>query len=254
MIIFLAFAASAFLGCKPSASQLKSTLKDNPDILAEAIEANPVVIMKAMQKASRSAQEKMAENERDEAKKAREEELKNPKKPELSESRPHVGPWDAPITIVEYSDFECPYCSKGYETVKKVIAKYGDKVRFIYKHLPLPFHQKAMPAAIHFEAVAKQDPKKAIKFHDKIFENQDKLRSGGEKWMQSVAKSLGVDMARLKKDIKSESIKTEIKKDMAEAKKYEFSGTPGFLVNGVSLKGAYPAEEFYKIIDPILKK
>ena len=94
-----------------------------------------------------------------------------------------------------------------------------------------------------------QDPVKAEKFHDNIFENQKKLNSGKEKFLKELAKKVGADMKKLAKDIESDAVKKIVESDMAEAKKFGFSGTPGFLVNGVSLKGAYPFAEFKKIID-----
>jgi protein-disulfide isomerase len=131
---------------------------------------------------------------------------------------------------------------------------YGDKVRVIFKHLPLDFHPMAMPAAKWFEAIAKQDRKKAAKFHDYVFENQKDLNQGGEKFLKDAAKKVGADVKKAEKDMNSEAVQKQIATDMEEAKKFEFSGTPGFLINGVSLRGAYPAPEFKKIIDRHLEK
>jgi protein-disulfide isomerase len=131
---------------------------------------------------------------------------------------------------------------------------YGDKVRVVFKHLPLDFHPMAMPAAKYFEAIALQDAGKAEKFHDEVFSNQTKLNQEGEKFLKATAKKVGANLAKVEKDLSAESIMTRIKADQEEAKKFEFSGTPGFLINGVSLKGAYPAPEFKKIIDRWLAK
>ena len=111
----------------------------------------------------------------------------------------------------------------------------------------------ALPAAKYFEAVARQTPEKAYKYHDYVFENQDKLNAGGEKFLQEAAKKAGADMNKIKKDVASDDIMKNINADKAEANKFEFFGTPGFLVNGVSIKGAYPAAEFEKIIDRLGK-
>ena len=88
--------------------------------------------------------------EADAEKNRMEEEFKNPKKPEIGDNRVIFGTKGAPITIVEYSDFQCPYCSKGYNTIKEVMAEYKGKVQVIYKHLPLDFHPEALPAAKYF--------------------------------------------------------------------------------------------------------
>jgi protein-disulfide isomerase len=164
------------------------------------------------------------------------------------------GPKDAPITIVEYSDFECPYCSRGYRTIQEVKEKYKGKIRFVFKHLPLDFHPMAMPAAQYFEAIALQSPEKAYKFHDYVFENQDKLKTGKEKFLDEAARKAGADLAKVKTDMKSDTVMKRIEADMEEAKQFGISGTPGFIINGVSLRGAYPADKFAEIIDRQLKQ
>ena len=189
-----------------------------------------------------------AKSQEDEGKK-RDEEFKNPLKPELESGRASLGPADAKVTIVEYSDFECPYCTKGYKTIKEVLQAYPNQVRVIFKHLPLDFHPKALPAAKYFEAIAKQGAEKAYKFHDLVFESQDKLREKGEVFLKEAAKKAGADMKKVEKDIASPEVAAQVSKDTAEAQKFGMSGTPGFLINGVSLRGAYPFSEFKSIID-----
>ncbi len=250
---FLVLAIAAGLtGCVGKDS-LKKTLKENPDILAEAIEENPAQIMEALNNAVRKAQQQQLEDREKGLNQEREDEFKNPKKPEIDASRAW-GNKDAAITIVEYSDFECPFCKRGYATLEEVMKKYGDQVRVIFKNLPLDFHPMAMPAAQYFEAIMLQSPEKAKKFHDLIFESQEKLGSEKEKFLEASAKKAGADMAQLKKDIGSDKVKKIIEAHMEEARKFGFNGTPGYLVNGVSIRGAYPAEEFTKIIDRHLQK
>lgn len=238
----------ATIGCTPSASQLKKAVEENPEIVFGAIEKNPAKFIEVVNKAARDAQMAAREGEQKEEETRIEEEFKNPKVAKL-DAAVIFGNKNAPITIVEYSDFECPYCSRGFETVKQVEKEYGDKVRIIFKHLPLDFHPLAMPAAKWFEAIAKQDHSKAEKFHDEIFSNQRDFKAGGEKFLEKAAKKVGADVAKVKKDIESEAVKAKIAADMEEAKAFGFSGTPGFLINGVSLRGAYPFPEFKKIID-----
>ncbi|MCB0407172.1 MAG: DsbA family protein, partial [Bdellovibrionales bacterium] len=236
------------LGCAPSASQLEKVVSENPEILFNAIEKHPGKFIEVVNKAARNAQMEARQKEAEDEQKRMEDEFKNPKQPKISDGRAVFGKKDAPITIVEYSDFECPYCAKGYDTMKEVMKEYQGKVKVIYKHLPLEFHPMAMPAAKYFEAMVIQSPSKAEKFHDMIFENQNKLKSQKEAYLKDAAKKVGADMNKLMKDLDSDAVKKVIEADMAEAKEFGFSGTPGFLVNGVSLKGAYPYEEFKKII------
>jgi protein-disulfide isomerase len=123
----------------------------------------------------------------------------------------------------------------------------------LFKHLPLEFHPLALPAAKYYEAVAKQDPEKAQKFHDAIFNSQGEFKAKKEAFLKETAKKLGLDLKKLEKDIADPTIDARIKADTEEAKKFDISGTPGFIINGVSLRGAYPFPEFKQIIDRHLK-
>ncbi len=235
--------------CAPSAKQLKETIEKDPSIVFSAIEKDPEKFIEVVNKAARQAQAKAGEKAQQEETAKRDEEFKNPLKPEIDEKRAMMGPADAKITLVEYSDFECPYCSRGYQTVQEVKKAYAGQIRFVFKHLPLDFHPMAMPAAKYFEALARQSSEMAYKFHDMVFENQGQLKEKKEKFLEDIAKKVGADMKKLKTDLADESIMTRINADMAEAQKFGISGTPGFIINGVSLKGAYPFPEFKAIID-----
>jgi len=244
-----AFAAAfAITGCTGK-QQVEKIIEDNPDIVFNAIKKDPKKFVAVVNEAVRTAQESGREDEAKEEAARMDEEFKNPKVAVIEEGRVIFGKKDAPITIVEFSDFQCPYCSRGYQTVKEIEKEYGDKVRVVFKHLPLDFHPMAMPAAKYFEAIAIQDHAKAEKFHDAIFQNQKDLNQDGEKFLKAMAKKVGADLKKIEKDMNSEAVQKRIAADMEEAKKFEFSGTPGFLINGVSLRGAYPAPEFKKIID-----
>jgi protein-disulfide isomerase len=244
--------ASGFLAlshCAPNAKQLKEMIEKDPSIVFVAIEKHPEQFIEVVNKAAREAQAKGAEQAQREEQKQRDEEFKNPLKPELEPDRAVLGPQDAVITIFEYSDMECPYCARGHNTIKEVMNAYPGKVKVVLKHLPLDFHPKALPAAKYFEAIAKQSAEKAYKFKAEVFENQSKLREQGEAFLDEAAKKVGADLKRLKKDITDSKIMERIQKDMEEARKFNISGTPGFIINGVTLKGAYPFSEFKAIID-----
>ena len=252
-ILWASLAALAITGCT-SKQQIEKVISDNPEIVFNAIKKNPQKFVEVVNEAVKAAQEGARENEAKEEGSRLEDEFKSPKQAAVEPGRVIFGKKDAPITIIEYSDFQCPYCGRGYSTVKEVMKMYGDKVRVVFKHLPLDFHPMAMPAAKYFEAVALQDGAKAEKFHDEVFSNQTKLNQEGEKFLKATVKKVGANLAKVEKDISSEAVATRIKTDQDEAKKFEFSGTPGFLINGVSLRGAYPAPEFKKIIDRWLAK
>lgn len=233
--------------------QVKKALEEDPKLLISAIEKNPVEFAEAMRTAIGKAQGELKKRqEQDEAKKL-EATFDKPLVPEIRSNEMIRGNKNAPLTLVEYSDYECPFCSRGFNTVMDLISKYGDKIRFVYKHLPLSFHKNAMIASQYHEALRLQDEKKAWKFHDEIFKNQSKLKSG-ESFLKKLAKDIGADMKRLAKDVKSDAVKKRIQEDMKEAASFGMQGTPGFLLNGIPVKGAYPASYFYGIVDKLKAK
>jgi protein-disulfide isomerase len=236
-----------------SKDDLKKLIKENPEIITEAIEANPEKFIDALNNAVKVAQEGQGKKQQEEEKKALEQSFDKPLVPELASNEAFRGDANAPITLVEYSDFECPFCSRGFNTVMELMEKYKGKIRFSYKHLPLSFHPQAMPASQYFEAIKLQSAEKAWQFHDEIYKNQRKLQNG-EAFLKEIAKKLKVDMAKLAKDVKSEAVQKKIDADMAEAAKFGFQGTPGFLLNGIPVKGAYPASHFDGLIEELKKR
>lgn len=243
---------SGVLAACSSPDQLKKVISENPDIVFEAIKKDPKGFMDAVNEAAREAQRVAREEAQKSEQELLEEEFKNPKQPEIDESRVFFGPKDAPITIVEYSDFQCPFCAKAYKTMKTLIDdKYKGKVRVLYKHLP--FKPYAEPAARYYEAIGMQSAEKAKKFHDILYQNQFKIKDG-EKYLKEVAKQVGADLSKVQKDMNSEKVDKILEKDYAEARKFDIQGTPGFIVNGVSVKGAYPLEHFAMIIDRHLEE
>lgn len=233
--------------------QMTKLLKDDPKILTEAIEKHPVEILEALQKAAMAAKEEMGKKREEDEKKKLEESFDKPLMAEIRGDESIRGPKDAPITLVEYSDFQCPFCSRGFETVMGLMNKYQGKIRFIYKHLPLSFHDQAMISAQYYEAIRLQDEKKAFAFHDEVFKNQKKLQNGVA-FLDATAKSVKADMARLKKDLNSDAVKNRIAADMKEAEKFGMQGTPGFLLNGIPVRGAYPADYFFGLVDQLVQK
>lgn len=254
LVLFTAALGLILTSCAPSSKQLKEAIENDPSIVFTAIEKDPKRFIEVVNKAARDAQSAAAEDAAKEETAKRDEEFKNPLKPEIDPARAIEGPGDAKITIVEYSDFQCPYCARGYQTVQEVKKAYPGQIKFVFKHLPLDFHPLAMPAAKYFEAIARQSSEKAYKFHDIVFENQGDLNSKKESFLKEAAKKAGADMKKLEKDLADASLMERINKDIAEAQKFGISGTPGYIINGVSLKGAYPFPEFKSIIDRHLGK
>ncbi len=155
---------------------------------------------------------------------------------------------DAPVTIIEFSDFQCPFCSRVNPTLEKIKEKYGDKVRVVFKHNPLPFHKQAPYASQAALAAGMQG--KFWEMHDKLFENQKALQP---EQVDGYAKDLGLDMEKYKKDVNSKAVKDQVDADMKLATKVGARGTPNFMINGKQLSGAQPLDRFTAVIDEQLK-
>ena len=231
-------------------AQLKNAIIKNPEILMEVIEQNPGRFMETVQKAAVASKNDLAKSrQKSEAQKI-DEAIANPLKPFIRPDDIVRGDINAPITLVEYSDFECPFCKREFETVKALLDKYPGKIKFVYKHLPLSFHKSAKLSAEYYEALRLENPKIAIKFHDLIFDSQRQL-SNGEPFLKKMAKNAGGNMALLKTNLKSKIIQIRIEEDIKGAQKFGIQGTPGFIINGVPVKGAYPPDHFVRIINKL---
>lgn len=244
----------ALVGCVSNGNfkgQLEETLKENPEIITNWIKENPSLFITTMQEALTEAQQDMKKQREEQEREQFLATMENPLEPQIRDDETFRGPSDAPITLVEYSDFECPYCTRGFQTVMELQQKYGDNLRFVYKHLPLSFHPNARVASQYYEAIRLQDEEKAFEFHDLIFKEQKKLSSNGENFLKSLAKKVGANMDKLAKDVNSEKVNERIDQDIEEAKKFGIQGTPGFVINGVPVKGAYPASHFIDIVNEL---
>ena len=150
----------------------------------------------------------------------------------------------APITIVEFSDYQCPFCKRGEDAVQKVVDTYGNKVRVVFRDYPLPFHPHARPAA---EAAACANAQgKFWEYNKKLFANQSAL---ADENLKTYAKDLGLDTAKFDECFAKKTHTANIDKDLADGVAAGVNGTPAFFINGRSLSGAQPFEKFKEIID-----
>ena len=202
---------------------------------------------------AKAEQEARALKAREEFEKKLDAEFNNPVEPDLSENRPVRGPRDAKVAVVIYSDFQCPFCSRGFATMEKLREKYPTQVKLIFKHMPLDQHSSAEIGARYFEAIGLQSEEKAWQFHDTMFTHQEELGAKAEGFMKETAKKLKVDMKRLAKDIKSEVVTKRLKADSKERRKFQFTGAPSFSVGGVKVIGAKGLPLFERIIERHLK-
>ena len=162
---------------------------------------------------------------------------------------PSKGKADALVTIVEFSEFQCPFCTRLLPTTKKIVETYGDKVRIVFKHNPLPFHKDAFLASE--AAMCAHAQGKFWEMHDELFANQRAL--GADK-LGGYADKVGLDRKKFDKCLGDHKMKAHIEADMDLGRSVMVRGTPNTFVNGRKLTGAKPFEEFKAVIDEELKK
>ena len=177
-----------------------------------------------------------------------EKQFANPVKIDIGSS-PVKGPENAKITIVEFSEFQCPYCRMGAANVAEVLKQYPEQVKLVFKNFPLPFHAQAPAAAA--AAIAAKNQGKFWEMHDKLFANQQQL---GDNKYEEWAKELGLDVEKFKADMNSEETKKIIEEEKAQGTAAGVNGTPGYFINGVALTGAQPPQAFKPIIERWLKQ
>jgi protein-disulfide isomerase len=157
------------------------------------------------------------------------------------------GPADALVTIVIFSEFQCPFCSRVRPTLDQIGERYGRDVRFVFKHNPLPFHDNAMPAAeAASEAFAQRGADAFWRMHDLMFENQSALTRAD---LERYATQVGLDMNRFRAALDGHTHQAAIEADQTLARSLGASGTPSFFINGRNLRGAQPFEAFQAVID-----
>jgi protein-disulfide isomerase len=161
-----------------------------------------------------------------------------------SSGHPALGPKDAPVTIVEFTDLQCPFCGKTESTLKELRTKYGDKIRLVHMDYPLPFHAHALDAAKAARCANEQG--KFWPYRDALFANQSKLAPAD---LKATAQSLGMNGAKFDACFASNKYDSQIKADQAAGEKVGVDGTPAFFIDGRPLTGAQPTPKFEEIID-----
>ncbi|MDC1175707.1 DsbA family protein, partial [Bacteriovoracaceae bacterium] len=164
---------------------------------------------------------------------------------------PSLGPKDAKVTIVEFSDFQCPFCKKGADVLHALKKKYGNKVRFVFKNFPLPFHNHAQKAAEAGMCAFEQSEKAFWFFHDEMFANQNNLNKEG---LLSMAKKGKLNEKKFADCLNSGKYTKKVNEDMKQGKDVSVKSTPTFFVNGMMVAGAQDIEFFSELIDEQLEK
>ncbi|MFH1749716.1 MAG: thioredoxin domain-containing protein [bacterium] len=159
-----------------------------------------------------------------------------------------LGPEDASITIIEFSEFQCPYCKTNAEVVKKILVKYPDNIQYVFRDFPLDMHQNANAAAYAAEAAGKQG--KYFEYHDMLFEMQDDWSSLNDPTNKFIeyAKILELDTDKFQKDMESKNIADNIQDDLTYGQTLNITGVPALYINGSQLVGAQTFEALEEIV------
>jgi protein-disulfide isomerase len=170
--------------------------------------------------------------------------------------QPTLGPEDAPVTIVEFSDFQCPYCARAYQTMRdKVLKEYANKVRLVYKNFPLPFHKWAEPAAIAGECAFEQKNQAFWTLCDYYFDHQGEISPDNfkDKTLEAL-NDVNIDKAAFTQCLDEKKTEDRVKADITEGVEVGVTGVPTFLINGREISGDEPFERFKEVIDDALTR
>ena len=155
---------------------------------------------------------------------------------------------DAKVTVVEFSDFQCPACKAAEPVVVEILNKYKDKIRFVYRNYPLPSHEFGQIAAQAAEAAALQN--KFWEYHDKLFEKSPDLKKEN---LLTIAKDLGLDLDKFTKDLDSDAVKQKVADDQADGNRAGVTATPTFFINGTQFPGVLSLSQFQQEIEKRIK-
>lgn len=161
----------------------------------------------------------------------------------------------APVTIVEFSDYQCPYCARyATTTLKQILEKYGDKVYYVWRDYPLGFHPKAIPSALTARCAGEQG--KYWEMHDKLFVNQGgwSESEAAQEMFGQYAQELSLDVLQFNQCLEQETGKDQIEADLKLGRNLGIRATPTFFINGQKLEGAQPFEQFQVVIDQALRQ
>lgn len=237
--LFAALILAAGCSGRATKEDIRSALREDPDLVLDVLREHPEELESILVSAAR-AREARRQAARQEA------ELTAPLAPDLSGDRPALGPADAATTVVVYSDFLCSHCAHAAQTAHELMEKRPGQLRLVYKHLPRS--RLSVDLALYFEALGRQDPALAWRFHDECFRRQKDLAQD-EGALAAIVAGLKPDLERLRQDLRDPVLAQRLGDDAREAEEFGFDGAPSFVIGGVSLIGARPLAEFERVLD-----
>jgi len=160
-----------------------------------------------------------------------------------------LGDFNAPIELVEYADYQCPYCKQAYYIIKDIHRELDDQLKFVFRNFPLTdLHTHALKAALAAEAAGSQD--KFWEMHDILFENQEYLE---DEDILDYANNIGLDIPRFEKDLVKDQYMEKVKKDYSSGIKYDVQGTPTFFINGQLYDGNWASSQFIEYLKSFIE-
>lgn len=229
---------------QPTDVEIKTVFDENKEQLGEATieQVKPQIVEFLLRQSTQKRQQALIEELK--KKYPTKVSLKPPVVNVAVGSSPTKGNPKAPVTIVEFSDYECPFCKRAEPTLAKVLTTYGpDKVRLAYRNFPLPFHANARPAAEAAGCAAEQN--KFWEYHEKLMAATDLTPETFKK----LASEVGIDQKKFDECLAAKKFADAIEKDIAAGQEAGVNGTPAFFINGRMIDGAQPFEKFKEIID-----
>ncbi|MGL5061133.1 MAG: DsbA family protein [Microcoleus sp.] len=236
----------AFSGCSPAQSAAGNQSPVDPKLkeqVLQVIRENPQVVVESVQAYQQQQQDQLKAAQQQFL-----QQMTTDPKSVIGDS-PSKGAKDGKIVLLEFSDFQCPFCARAHENVKQFMAKHQDKVTLAYKHLPLTsIHPQAMPAAK--AAWAAQQQGKFWEYYSALFEGQKQL---GEEFYVATAQKLNLKLDKFNSDRNSPAAEAAIQKDIQLARSVGIEGTPFFVMNGKTFSGAVEVAEMEKILASVSK-
>ena len=238
-----AAAADAPVSRAQLADMIRQVLRDDPDLVLDVLREHSEAVLDIAQQGSNQRRQKALTVQW-------KKDLDTQRTVTLA-NRPIRGDAAAPVTIVAFSDFTCPYCAQAAQTVSSLLRDNRNKVRLVFKHFPLDGHKFAALAAEYHVAATLQSQEKAWVLHDLLFQQGDRLNEEGEELIKAAAGKAGLNMKKLAADLRDNAakIKTVIEEDMADARQLGLQGTPNFLVNNLIVRGALAPELFNQAVN-----
>lgn len=226
--------------------ELIKLLQEEPEIVLDILRDNSEVVLDVAQQGSELRRLKILKAQW-------QNDLKTSKNARLT-GRPALGPDNAPVTIVAFTDFTCAYCAQGEKAIGNIYESYKGKVRIVYKSLPMPTHPGSVEASQFMLAAYMQDKNKSWKLFHNFFDNRGRiLANDSHAFLRAAAIEAGLNMTKLQEDARSSKVQKMLEEDEQDADALGFEGTPSFLVNNIVVKGALQENLFREAVEMALQ-